>query len=370
MTLKQKKNYVLLKNNLQTVLNSHLLQSTSNHKFDLVVVVQSHKRYKYLQALMQSLHKARGINKILLIVSHDYLLTEMRTVVESVQFCPVIQIFFPYSAQLHPDVFPGTDPRDCKRDTPKELALVKKCLNANYPDQFGHYREADYTMTKHHWWWKINFVFDQLNILKDYKGLVLLLEEDHYVAPDFLTIMKLLEQKRNSEYPNCDFLGLGSYNRHGSYSHFKHKVADYVAWASNKNNMGMAMNRATFDKIKRCNNQFCRFDDYNWDWTIQSLSSKCLNRPLTILTMQAPHVFHAGECSGLHHKRFCKMEDTITAIERSLSANMDYLFPQTIGVTSQNREIRRFAGVSRPNGYGGWGDIRDHKLCMSYVKSA
>ena len=35
-------------------------------------------------------------------------------------------------------------------------ARVKGCLNAEYPDQYGHYREADYTMTKHHWWWKVN----------------------------------------------------------------------------------------------------------------------------------------------------------------------------------------------------------------------
>ena len=29
------------------------------------------------------------------------------------------------------------------------------CNNAEYPDQYGHYREAKFTMTKHHWWWKV-----------------------------------------------------------------------------------------------------------------------------------------------------------------------------------------------------------------------
>ena len=29
------------------------------------------------------------------------------------------------------------------------------CNNAETPDMFGHYRESKYTMTKHHWWWKV-----------------------------------------------------------------------------------------------------------------------------------------------------------------------------------------------------------------------
>lgn len=29
------------------------------------------------------------------------------------------------------------------------------CNNADHPDQYGHYREAKFTMTKHHWWWKV-----------------------------------------------------------------------------------------------------------------------------------------------------------------------------------------------------------------------
>lgn len=62
------------------------------------------------------------------------------------------------------------------------------------------------------------------------------------------------------------------------------------------------------------------------------------------------------------------MEDTVTSIERTLSANMDYLFPKDVIVTNPDREIRRFPGVLRPNGFGGWGDDRDHKLCMSYIK--
>ena len=34
--------------------------------------------------------------------------------------------------------------------------MVKNCLNAKYPDKYGHYREAKYSQTKHHWFWKVS----------------------------------------------------------------------------------------------------------------------------------------------------------------------------------------------------------------------
>jgi hypothetical protein len=34
-------------------------------------------------------------------------------------------------------------------------AKAMGCNNAEHPDKYGHYREAKFTMTKHHWWWKV-----------------------------------------------------------------------------------------------------------------------------------------------------------------------------------------------------------------------
>ena len=31
------------------------------------------------------------------------------------------------------------------------------CTNWEWPDKYGHYREAKYTQTKHHWFWKVNY---------------------------------------------------------------------------------------------------------------------------------------------------------------------------------------------------------------------
>lgn len=97
MSIKEKKQYIRHKNRIQTVINSGLVPTSSSHdKFDLVIVIQSHRRYQYLDTLFKSMQKARDIGKVLLIVSHDYLLDEMREVVEKVKFCPVSK----YSSSL------------------------------------------------------------------------------------------------------------------------------------------------------------------------------------------------------------------------------------------------------------------------------
>jgi hypothetical protein len=96
-------------------------------------------------------------------------------------------------------------------------ALIKKCNNALYPDLYGHYREAKFTQTKHHWWWKANRVFNQLEITRNHTGLVVFLEEDHYVAEDFIYILKLMERTCKESCKHCNILSLGTYLKTFNY---------------------------------------------------------------------------------------------------------------------------------------------------------
>lgn len=41
--------------------------------------------------------------------------------------------------------------------------------------------------------------------------------------------------------------------------------------------------------------EFCNFDDYNWDWTLQHLSMKCIPDKIKVMKMKATRVFHIGE---------------------------------------------------------------------------
>ncbi|XP_014297629.1 alpha-1,6-mannosyl-glycoprotein 2-beta-N-acetylglucosaminyltransferase isoform X2 [Microplitis demolitor] len=423
-----------------------------------IIVIQVHSRLTYLRHLIVSLAQAKGIEDVLLIFSHDVWNPDINYLIQSVDFCRVMQIFYPYSIQTHPNTFPGEDPNDCPRNIDKKQALALKCINAEHPDLYGHYREAKFTQTKHHWWWKANRVFDQLNVTRNHTGMVLFLEEDHYVAEDFLHVLKLMERTCKHSCERCNVLSLGTYlktynyyadlsrkylsvngalqkellrglDRHDNvvnhqnhnsdhpdinknnnqqqqqqqqkgikksiqegqqiylnnkatstwsfqllptlYSHYQ--KAEVIPWISSKHNMGMAFNRITWNKLRQCASQFCSYDDYNWDWSLQYVAQTCLppsrgagaaprvDSGLVAMMMRAPRVFHIGEC-GIHHKKNnCESTAVIAKVQQVLKSARNHLFPSQLTLT--------IAGVAKKTklrkGNGGWGDLRDHQLCWN-----
>ena len=74
------------------------------------------------------------------------------------------------------------------------------CSNSRWPDIHGHYREAKYSQTKHHWWWKLNWIFQRLTVTKYFTGHVVFIEEDHYLAPDFLLLLDMMKYYQEHTY--------------------------------------------------------------------------------------------------------------------------------------------------------------------------
>ncbi|XP_037894948.1 alpha-1,6-mannosyl-glycoprotein 2-beta-N-acetylglucosaminyltransferase-like isoform X1 [Glossina fuscipes] len=208
-------------NDMQLVLNEYTFGPLQNDS--VIIVVQVHTRITYLRHLIVSLAQAHDISRVLLIFSHDYYDEDINDLVQTIDFCKVMQIFYPYSIQTHPNEFPGIDPNDCPRDIKKDHAIIRKCNNALYPDLYGHYREAKFTQTKHHWWWKANRVFDQLEITRYHTGLVLFLEEDHYVAEDFLYVLEMMYKRTIDLCLQCNILSLGTYLKTFNYYTYNSK---------------------------------------------------------------------------------------------------------------------------------------------------
>lgn len=330
----------------------------------VVFVVQVHTRLQYLATLIDSFRNTRGIEGALLIFSHDFVDPEINLTVQSIDFARVLQIFYPFSTQIHANSFPGQDPNDCPWDIKKEEASRKRCNNADHPDLYGHYREAKYTQIKHHWWWKINRVFEGLHALKNHTGLVVFLEEDHFVVPDILHVLGLLEVERTKQCPQCNVLSLGTYQKTVNFAGDSGK-AEIWPWIASKHNMGMVLNRNTWQEIRRCAEKFCSFDDYNWDWSLQHVSATCLSHRLTVAMVKAPRVFHIGEC-GVHHKdKNCSANLMLAKVVKVLTSAKDYLFPNKLSMV---RTSRRVGKVQKGN--GGWGDIRDHWLCLHLLNAS
>ncbi|XP_056150611.1 alpha-1,6-mannosyl-glycoprotein 2-beta-N-acetylglucosaminyltransferase [Lampris incognitus] len=327
----------------------------------LVLVVQVHNRPQYLKMLIKSLESAAEVHSFLLILSHDYFSEEIDAIVQGITFCKVLQIYFPFSVQLYPAEFPGQDPRDCPRDIAKDEALKTGCLNAEHPDSYGHYREATITQTKHHWWWKLHFVWERVPALQGYSGFAVFLEEDNYILPDFYHLYKLMLDFRKSNCPDCDLLALGNHKKLTDFTKLSSKVLT-TGWMSTRHNIGMAISREVYYKLMGCSDDFCTYDDYNWDWTLQHLSGTCISKPLKVLVAQGSRVLHTGDC-GMHQKENCRPEWAWQRVEESLQMAKEGLFPQSLllyGAESVEHKPHMKNG--------GWGDSRDHGLCKNYVR--
>ncbi|XP_070490498.1 alpha-1,6-mannosyl-glycoprotein 2-beta-N-acetylglucosaminyltransferase-like [Chironomus tepperi] len=348
-------------NDEQIILNDMKYETLRNDS--IVIVVQVHKRITYLRHLIQSLSQADDISKTLIIFSHDYYDDEINNLVQNIDFCKVMQIFYPYSIQTHPDTFPGTDPKDCDRDISKSDAIKIKCKNAHFPDLYGHYREAKYTQMKHHWWWKLNRIFDELNVTRTLSDMqLLLLEEDYMIAPDFLYILRQMRKLSKRKCSFCNILSLGTYIESTNYDSYN-KV-EISPWLTSKHNMGMSLNRTTWNDIKSCAKYFCSYDEYNYDWSLQNVNYNCLTNKLFAMIIKSPRVFHIGECGMHHNSENCDPSQATKRIQFVIENAMlsKKFYPKTLRVTKMYDEEEAKDSL-KPN--GGFADLRDQVLCLN-----
>nr|XP_032293725.1 alpha-1,6-mannosyl-glycoprotein 2-beta-N-acetylglucosaminyltransferase isoform X3 [Drosophila virilis] len=369
-------------NKQQLILNANKYGPLENDS--VVIVIQVHKRINYLKYLVNSLSHAKDISKVLLVFSHDVYDKEINDYVQAIDFCMVIQIFYPHSLQTHPHTFPGKDPNDCPRNITKDEALIKKCNNALYSDHYGHYREANFTQAKHHWWWKANHVFHDLTATRYHTGLfiapsyifdsydkhffvvglVLFLEEDHFVSEDFLYVLMLMQTSTKNVCAHCNILCLGNYLNEFTAKSYRAKADCSTFDASH--NMGLAFNRTTWSLIKNCAQAFCSHDDYNYDWSLLHVSEKCLKRKFTVLSIEGPRVFHIGSC-GLHQKsKECEARKLIAKINQvlHLAFQFGHLYPPLLRITESILKVKK-KKLNNIQINGGWSDLRDHQLCLS-----
>jgi len=67
-------------------------------------------------------------------------------------------------------------------------------------------------------------------------------------------------------------------------------------------------------------------------------------------------------CSGVHtHK--CQAEASAQKVLDVLTGVQDALFPRTVGVAERSKRM-----MKPPKENGGWGDPRDHALCLNITR--
>lgn len=156
-------------------------------------------------------------------------------------------------------------------------------------------------------------------------------------------------------------LTMGIYAKSVNYARNGNRV-EIHRWISSRHNMGMVFDRVVWNKLKSCAQNFCDYDDYNWDWSLQHISLKCLKEPLQTLAVAAPRVFHVGEC-GVHHKgKRCYDVAMVRKVELTLGASKKFLFPEALQIQKPPKRSFKMPKVN-----GGWGDKRDHLLCLHHL---
>ncbi|CAF3011525.1 unnamed protein product [Rotaria socialis] len=360
-TIEYYREYVKRKNHEQFMYNSNLFLSKTTR---YILLVQVHTRVVYFKKFIEMLQVVETINESLVIFSHDFIDSNINSLITSITFVPVIQIFYPFSQQLYPSEFPGLDPNDCPRDIVRHKALASRCNNAPNPDRYGHYREVSIVQIKHHWWWKLNFVFNSIEILQnrtDY--LLLLLEEDFYLSPDALVFLKKMETTKELLCPECLFYTLGNLEKAGrQFGKLSSKIS--IAYWHARYNLGMTISHSLWTLLVKYAEEFCTIDDYNWDWSLVYLAQQRFQFP-RVMYSSATRVIHLGSC-GTHHKKFCSSESDIarwTETDKLYRDNRKYLFPETSLSVHLKYEGKRI--FKQPN--GGWSDIRDRQLCLSFA---
>lgn len=323
-------------------------------KDHIVIVLYVHNRPQYLKVVVESLSRVEGINETLLIVSHDGYFEEMNKIVEGIKFCRVKQIFAPYSPHIFHDSFPGVSPLDC-RD--KDNASEKKCTGN--PDQYGNHRSPKIVSLKHHWWWMMNTVWDGLKETKGHSGHILFIEEDHFIFPNAYRNLQLLIKLKPEKCPSCYAVNLAPWDVKSRGEGISSLVAERMG------NVGYSFDRTVWKKIRNKAEQFCFFDEYNWDITMWSQVYPSFGSPVYTLRGPRSSAVHFGKC-GLHQGQGDKdacIDDGSMNIEVQNDDKVVNISPQW-DVFFYDHQAGYKAGFK---GWGGWGDARDHQLCLDFA---
>jgi alpha-1,6-mannosyl-glycoprotein beta-1,2-N-acetylglucosaminyltransferase len=209
----------------------------------------------------------------------------------------VKQLFHPYSCYEHPDSVPGGN------DTG---------LNIGYNgDSYGHGRAARVTCAKHHFTWMIQKVFslthkeiyESIGEQHDSRSIdtFFFTEEDYLLSPkiydSIIAGLNAIDKYETNTDKNNGFFGLVFEPKSMNY-----RRNDY--WYAGAFVSGpMTMNRHIFSKLQNNADKYCRFDDYNWDWSIVTIMNSEHVMPYIVLMPSQHLVKHIGIHGGMHSNK-------------------------------------------------------------------
>jgi alpha-1,6-mannosyl-glycoprotein beta-1,2-N-acetylglucosaminyltransferase len=290
-------------------------------------------------------------SRVPLIVSHDGNVPDVVDYVNSLRSeFRVLQIIHPFSCFAHPTSFPGDD----------------VSLNKGYKgDRYGNPRSGWATCCKHHFTWLLRAVFDmQFRGSSDVEHFFFL-EEDYVVAPTVYTTIAsgLNVMQRYGNEIKGGFFGL-VLDATEAGNQIEPDWLENDTWIVDVFRTGpMTMSRSIFSTLKDHATEYCKFDDYNWDWSFVYLQGKRM-LPHSVLVPSRSQVRHIGIDQGMHAKqqKQRKSFDHFNEAQKSKFRELSTRFGGTklFGDIEVDPELH-------DKGFGGWGHPADHEHCITVL---
>nr|XP_026496965.1 alpha-1,6-mannosyl-glycoprotein 2-beta-N-acetylglucosaminyltransferase-like [Vanessa tameamea] len=314
----------------------------------VILVIQVHRICDSLKYLIASLSELNGIEDVLIIFSHSYFDDNINRLIESIDFCRVLQIFYTLSIQVFTHEFPGYSRNDCPYDVNIERAEFLNCTGASTPDIHGKYRHPIKAEKKHHWWWTANTIFEKLLCTNGHNGLVVFLENDLYLLNDFL-YMVIYMRKISESLPQSAFLSLGS-----SLTNANVYSIELTTWDPKIHSDVLAFDVTVWNRIINNYNLFCDVDDSSWSRSLLYLSlNQKYNRRFKVLHTMVPRAMKIS----VYPLNVENNVDNIISKQKTFKPN---LFPPYLEIyTNIELEDDEYVIFDLIVGEGGWNDPRD-----------
>ncbi|CAH2105651.1 unnamed protein product [Euphydryas editha] len=343
-------------NKEEKILNLDIFGPLTNDT--IILVIQVHKISNSFKHLLSSLCELRGIQDALIIFSHSYLDVNVNTLIVSIDFCRVLQIFYTYSLQVFTHEFPGYSRYDCPYDANIERAEFLNCTGASTPDIHGKYRQPIKAEKKHYWWWTAYVLFENLKCTRGFNGVVVFLEKDLYLIEDFLYMIIFMRKIAKSSPPS-EFLSLESSIPTGNlYS------VELTSWDPMLHSGVLAFDVTVWNRIVENYNLFCDVDDSSWSRSLLYLSLNQKNsKRFKVLHSRIPRAM-------LTSKYPLCVEDNVIDILSAQKTFKSNLYPPYLEVyTNIELEDDSYVIFDLVEGEGGWSDPRDILLCKNIIRN-
>mmetsp|Transcript_15492 Transcript_15492/g.34828 ORF Transcript_15492/g.34828 Transcript_15492/m.34828 type:complete len:472 (-) Transcript_15492:79-1494(-) len=302
------------------------INDEKNYGIDVIpFVILAFNRVEYFKQSIASLRKSDFPLSNPILVSIDGHVPEMTQYVRSLQNeFNITMVHHPFSCYDHPDTFPGYD----------------ESLNIGYKgDTYHNKRTRGTSCLKHHWMWATKTSWE----IYPFSKTIFFTEEDYEYGPSVYSTLVSGQELLTDKY-----FGMVLENPVVSKRRAQRETGDDHWTIGHFRSGPMAIHRSTWNKLLDSIDLFCKYDDYNWDFSVMHLQNQNL-LPYKVIYPSSRQTKHFG-LDGLH------------------GGKKNVAQGQLISFKSKTLKLSEPPRKKANKPFGGWGHPKDHEHCLYVAK--